>query len=237
MAVQLQYKKTVGSNSRRLVVANAAAKSFKKIQFCTGKVCKKQGSQQLLKFAQDLGIDEVEISDCGCLGNCGNGPSLVVLPEAVMLRHVSTPKDVADVLAWQCKVDVPEALLRATELRLAGNMLAMGGDLDDAIEKYKQALAVDFPRGKHLVHSNLSAAYMQLGNKEAALQHAQEAAALAPRGFHLADIRLIDALYALGRYKDVAAAVAEAEAKDASFRFLPEYKNIQKALKKQNVAV
>ena len=49
-------------------------------------------------------------------GNCGNGPSVVVLPEAIMLRHVNTPKDVADVLAWQCQVDVPEALLRATEV-------------------------------------------------------------------------------------------------------------------------
>jgi hypothetical protein len=50
-------------------------------------------------------------------GNCGNGPSMVVLPEAIMLRHVNTPKDVADILAWQCKVDIPEALLRATEVR------------------------------------------------------------------------------------------------------------------------
>jgi hypothetical protein len=39
-----------------------------------------------------------------------------------------------------------------------------------------------------------------------------------------AHIRRIDALYALGRFKDVAAAVAEAEAKEPSFRFLPEYK-------------
>jgi tetratricopeptide (TPR) repeat protein len=48
-----------------------------------------------------------------------------------------------------------------------------------------QALAVDPPRGKHMVHSNLSAAYLQAGKKEAALQHAQEAVALAPAGFHM----------------------------------------------------
>ncbi|WIA09397.1 hypothetical protein OEZ85_008803 [Tetradesmus obliquus] len=235
MALQLQLRKVAGSN--RLVVASAAQKPAKSVQFCTGKVCKKQGSQQLLKFAQDLGIDELDISDCGCLGNCGNGPSMVVLPEVIMLRHVNTPKDVADILAWQCKVDIPESLLRATELRLAGNMLAMGGDLDEAIDKYKQALAVDPPRGKHMLHSNLSAACLQAGRKEAALQHAREAVALAPKGFHMAHIRLIDALYALGRYKDVADAVAAAEAQDASFKALPEYKTIQQALKKQNVAV
>jgi hypothetical protein len=48
-----------------------------------------------------------------------------------------------------------------------------------------QALAVDPPRGKHMVHSNLSAAYLQSGKKEAALQHAQEAVALAPKGFYM----------------------------------------------------
>lgn len=42
---------------------------------------------------------------------------MVVLPEVIMLRHVNTPKDVADILAWQCKVDIPESLLRATEVR------------------------------------------------------------------------------------------------------------------------
>jgi hypothetical protein len=104
MALQLQFRKVAGSN--RLVAASAAQKAIKKVQFCTGKVCKKQGSQQvgcsscqagtadtditcccfkwctwsstralpcccclqLLKFAQDLSIDELEVSDCGCLG-------------------------------------------------------------------------------------------------------------------------------------------------------------------------
>jgi hypothetical protein len=46
----------------------------------------------------------------------------------------------------------------------------------------------------------------------------------APFAVMQAYIRLIDALYALGRFKDVAAVMAEAEAKDASFKALPEYK-------------
>lgn len=52
----------------------------------------------------------------GVAGNCGNGPSMVILPEGMMLRHVSTAKDVADILAWQCKVDIPDTLLKATEV-------------------------------------------------------------------------------------------------------------------------
>jgi hypothetical protein len=35
-------------------------------------------------------------------------------------------------------VSFPAATSDALQLRLAGNMLAMGGELDDAIEKYKQ---------------------------------------------------------------------------------------------------
>lgn len=48
-----------------------------------------------------------------------------------------------------------------------------------------QALALNPARGKHMLYSNLSAAQLQLGDKEAALQAAQAAVACAPRGFHM----------------------------------------------------
>jgi hydroxylamine reductase (hybrid-cluster protein) len=31
-------------------------------------VCKRQGSPQLLKFAQDLGLEEIGVQEAGCLG-------------------------------------------------------------------------------------------------------------------------------------------------------------------------
>lgn len=49
-------------------------------------------------------------------GNCGNGPNMVILPEGVTLRHVATTADMADVLAWQLKVDIPQSLVKATEV-------------------------------------------------------------------------------------------------------------------------
>jgi tetratricopeptide (TPR) repeat protein len=70
------------------------------------------------------------------------------------------------------------------QLRLAGNVLALGGDLAAAVQRYTAALAVQPQRGQHLLHSNLAAAYLQLGEKEAALEHAQLAVEKGPRGFH-----------------------------------------------------
>ncbi|KAI8468263.1 MAG: hypothetical protein J3K34DRAFT_427668 [Monoraphidium minutum] len=202
------------------------------VRMCTGKVCKKQGSEQLVRFGQDLGLRELEITACGCLGNCGNGPNLVVLPQAMVLRHVSTPADLAHVLRAFCGADVGDEVLRATELRLAGNALAGAGDFAGAIERYEAALAAAPRAGSaYMIHSNLSAAHLQLGRKDAALTHAQAAVGGAPRGFHKAHVRLIDSYYALGRFSDADAALSAALAADASFAQQPEYKMIVQALK------
>jgi len=51
--------------------------------------------------------------------------------------------------------------------------------------RFTEALALA-PDGSsaYMLHSNLSATNLQLGNKEEALAHAQTAVARAPRGFH-----------------------------------------------------
>jgi tetratricopeptide (TPR) repeat protein len=71
------------------------------------------------------------------------------------------------------------------QLRLAGNALAVGGDLQGAVAKYEEALALGPARGRHMLLSNLSAAQLQLGDKEAALAAAQAAVECAPSGFHM----------------------------------------------------
>lgn len=220
------------SGPRRRAAAAVVRAAKSELRICQGKVCTKQGSKALLKFAQDLGLHELEVNPCGCLGNCGNGPNIVLLPQEVVLHHVATPTDVAEVLRWQLRLEVPPALLKATELRLAGNALAVDGDLAGAIAKYNQALELRAGRGEHMVQANLSAAHLQLGDKQAALAAAEAAVACAPPGFHMAAIRQVDALYALGRFEEAAAAVAAAVQRDAAFRAQPEYKVIVQALKK-----
>eukprot|EP00877_Chromochloris_zofingiensis_P001400 jgi/Chrzof1/11260/Cz05g29230.t1 len=165
---------------------------------------------------------------------------MVILPQELVVRHVSTPSDFAEVIKWQCDIDTSQQLLRATELRLAGNALATDGDLEGAIAKYKEALALNPLQGAHLIHSNLSAAYLQRDCKEAALHHAQQAVSCAPTGFHMAHVRLIDAFYAVGRYAEAAQALDTATSIDPGFKSIPEYKMICRALqdalkKKQRV--
>eukprot|EP00879_Flechtneria_rotunda_P024747 GHRR01026254.1.p1 GENE.GHRR01026254.1~~GHRR01026254.1.p1 ORF type:complete len:195 (+),score=71.07 GHRR01026254.1:454-1038(+) len=189
---------------------------------------------QVLKFAQDLGLTDVNIQECGCLGNCGNGPNMLLTPEEVTLGHVATPADMADILRWQLDVQLPDKQLKATELRLAGNQLAVEGDLQGAAAKYSQALNLN-ATGQHMLHSNLSAVYLQLGDKQAALQHAEAAVQHAPHGFHVAYVRLIDALYACGRYSEAAVALQVAVRQDPGFKTVPEYKVIGKALKQAGV--
>lgn len=48
-----------------------------------------------------------------------------------------------------------------------------------------QALQLNPSKGAYKLHSNLSATYLQLGDKQKALQHAQQAVATAPKNFHM----------------------------------------------------
>lgn len=53
---------------------------------------------QVLKFLQDLHIEsDVTTKECGCLGSCGKGPNMVLLPQERFLAHVATPADAAQV--------------------------------------------------------------------------------------------------------------------------------------------
>jgi hypothetical protein len=49
-------------------------------------------------------------------GNCGNGPNIALLPQELILRHVSTPSDLADILNWQCGLDINPEVLKVTEV-------------------------------------------------------------------------------------------------------------------------
>lgn len=142
---------------------------------------------------------------------------------------MATPADLAQALRAFCGVDAGEGALRATEMRLAGNALASSGDLKGALAKFEAAAAAWAP-GAYLARCNLSAVALQLGDKAAALEHARAAAAGAPKGFHTASIRLVDALYANGLFDEAAGAADAAAAADPEFKALPEFRVIQQAL-------
>ena len=77
------------------------------------------------------------------------------------------------------------------QLRLQGNAEARGGDLKAAEQVYSQALELDIPQGKHLLHANRAGVRLTLGNAEGALHDAQAAVQLAPPTFTTAYIRQV----------------------------------------------
>ncbi|EIE21274.1 hypothetical protein COCSUDRAFT_17854 [Coccomyxa subellipsoidea C-169] len=212
-----------GPRSRQVLTCSAA--KFE-LHVCTNKTCKKQGSKEVLTFAKDLALEDVRVESTGCLGGCGTGPNMVLQPGEVPLRHVSTPAKMTEVLRTLCGMTIPDA----TELRLAGNAEARGGDLRRAVELYTQGIGLRPPSGLHMLLSNRSGALLTLGDKSGALDDANAAAELAPLGFHTAYVRQVEAYAALGRYKEAGEALEAAARKDPSFAKTNEFKSLSKQL-------
>jgi (2Fe-2S) ferredoxin len=58
---------------------------------CQHRTCTKDGAGAVLATLQESEITNVTVEGCGCLGLCGSGPMVVVLPDNVYYWHV-TPK-------------------------------------------------------------------------------------------------------------------------------------------------
>ena len=61
----------------------------RQVLVCQHRTCAKDGAAQVLATLQQQNIANVSV--CGCLGLCGSGPIVVVLPDNVYYWHV-TPK-------------------------------------------------------------------------------------------------------------------------------------------------
>ena len=56
---------------------------------CQGHTCSLSNSAQVLVAFQVNSPSEVKIIGCGCLGQCGNGPMVLILPEKTWYSAVS----------------------------------------------------------------------------------------------------------------------------------------------------
>ncbi len=59
------------------------------ILVCQGHTCSLSGSAQVLVAFQVNAPPDVKITGCGCLGQCGNGPMVLFLPEETWYSGVS----------------------------------------------------------------------------------------------------------------------------------------------------
>jgi NADH:ubiquinone oxidoreductase subunit E len=63
--------------------------SSRRVLVCQNRTCRKQNAAKVLTTFQQLSGAEVEVVASSCLGQCGNGPMVLVLPEEVWYSGVS----------------------------------------------------------------------------------------------------------------------------------------------------
>lgn len=64
--------------------------SQKSILVCQHLTCRKQGAAKVLAaFRSNVSANEISYEGCGCLGQCGNGPNVLILPEQIRYYHVT----------------------------------------------------------------------------------------------------------------------------------------------------
>jgi (2Fe-2S) ferredoxin len=62
--------------------------SPKCVRVCQNRTCKKQGAIKVLAAFVALPAPDVTVTASGCLGQCGNGPMVLVLPDMVWYSGV-----------------------------------------------------------------------------------------------------------------------------------------------------
>ncbi|XP_078037049.1 stress-induced phosphoprotein 1 [Augochlora pura] len=112
-------------------------------------------------------------------------------------------------------------MAEVNELKLKGNSALQDGNLQEAIQYYTDAIALD--EDNHVLYSNRSVAYAKTGQYEQALEDAEKTVTLKPdwaRGYH----RKGSALAYLGRYDE------SIEAYDTSLELDPNNEPLKTAL-------
>lgn len=208
------------------------------IKVCTQKACRKSGSLQTLDVLRSLAPSDVAVDSCGCLGKCGSGPNLVVLPGQLIVSHCSTAAHAARLMDLQCGAADPATNLKALGLKEQGNKCFENGDLARAEKSYSEAIELKPSGGLHFIYGNRSAARLAMGDSDGALEDAAQAAILAPSwsGSHL---RKADAFVQRGDFVNAKKSCSRALQLDPALRrsksLQAKLKQIEESLELQRV--
>ncbi|GLJ32873.1 hypothetical protein SUGI_0662050 [Cryptomeria japonica] len=175
-------------------------KKEQEIRVCVNKACSKSGSRETQQLLMSLAPPHVIVKTCNCLGRCGLGPNLVLLPAEIFVSHCTTAAHAARLLAAQCGASDPENNLIALSLKEQGNKAFECGNAVQAELLYSQAIDLKPSGGQHFLYANRSAARLAIGDNVGSLSDAKEASRIASN-WHVAHTRQGDAYYALGEYE------------------------------------
>ncbi|MGE5660169.1 MAG: (2Fe-2S) ferredoxin domain-containing protein [Actinomycetota bacterium] len=69
----------------------------RRVLICQNRTCRKQGAAKVLAAFQASPVLGVTVESSGCLGQCGNGPMVLVMPEAIWYSHIR-PEEVPAII-------------------------------------------------------------------------------------------------------------------------------------------
>ncbi|KAG0453048.1 hypothetical protein HPP92_025712 [Vanilla planifolia] len=198
--------------------AVAKTQELAEIRVCVNRSCGKLGSRATLEVLSGIAPQGVAVSSCGCLGRCGAGPNLFVLPGGAIFGHCSTPARAAQLLSGICGSDFdPWRNLEALSLKKMGEEELEKGNPHSAVELLTKAIELIPSGGLHMLYKTRSLARLRRGDNEGAFEDAKEACEMAP-GFPQAYICKGDALLAMGDLHAAEMAYSTALSVDPSIR-------------------
>ncbi|XP_042064280.1 uncharacterized protein LOC121808009 isoform X2 [Salvia splendens] len=124
------------------------------IRVYTNRTCRKQGSLDALQVLSGISPPFVTVNSCGCLGRCGAGPNIVILP-GVCSWGIVGPSKVANVMAIVCGADNDDGeskCLEALALRKRGEDEMAQADFAQAFDLLSQAIQLRPFGGLHIMY-------------------------------------------------------------------------------------
>ncbi|KAJ0963910.1 hypothetical protein J5N97_029032 [Dioscorea zingiberensis] len=200
-------------SSRLVVVAEEV-----EIRVCVNRSCGRQGSREVLETISSLAPPGLAVASCGCLGRCGAGPNLVVLPPGAIVGHCGTAARAAQLLAnllgpgFDAKRN-----LDALAMRKKGEKELEMKNFSEAETLFSQAIDLDPSGGLHLIYRSRSVARLGMGDNAGALNDAEEVANIAPK-YPQAYLSQGDAYVAMDKWNAAEKAYSNALIIDPSIR-------------------
>ncbi|AUC62231.1 hypothetical protein AA637_14235 [Cyanobacterium sp. HL-69] len=68
------------------------------IVICNGRSCKKYGSNYLLEAIQKKEQNAIKVTTKYCFGHCGNGITVLILPEEKIYPNIKDEKELLNIL-------------------------------------------------------------------------------------------------------------------------------------------
>ncbi|XP_058193768.1 uncharacterized protein LOC131310644 isoform X1 [Rhododendron vialii] len=216
---------------------NSSITSTNEIRVCVNRTCRRQGSMETLKTLSGIAPPHVSVNSCGCLGRCGAGPNLVVLPQSTFFAHCGTPARAAHVMLDSCGGDYDDWTnsLAALALRNRAEDLLANGSNSEAEVLLSQAINLKPFGGIHVLYKARSSARLVMGNLAEALEDAKEALTIAPK-YPEAYICQGDALMAMEQFDAAERSYAMALELDPSIRRSKSFKARMAKLQEKLIA-